>query len=168
VLELFLAGWRSLQGFQDRYVSHYQSPWLVPFLVDDLIAKYGAPGGILHAHLGDDGVRALASARTYQDMYNAVYLQTGIKRDVSFECFQSAFRTRHFTRPLLLLAALDDPLHHAARLGVEYGGPGRVLHENLVLAITQAGGHVAWPVAGQQGYKFVGDVALEWFGAFEQ
>lgn len=46
--------------------------------------------------------------------------------------------------PLLLVSALDDPLHHPDCIGLQEGPSS----PNVALLLTETGGHVAWPGKG--------------------
>ena len=50
-------------------------------------------------------------------------------------------------RPLLILAALDDPLHNPDLIGLE----DMPSNPNVVHWLTGSGGHVGWPVAAAPG-----------------
>ena len=152
-----------------RYQDIYQEGLIVPGLVDGIVQRYGP---LLMDRIGKQGIQRLMDARTYRDVHERFYLATGVKSG-SFEQYRADLESDQDTvrRPLVLVTALDDPLHHVEHIGLR--PPAAPMEEAkahpspVVVCVTDAGGHVAWPTssssssaaaAAGEGYTFVHDV----------
>ena len=97
----------------ERYERLYQ-PVIVPSLLSMLVQKYSD-------RLCRDDCEVLLACRTYRDLFGAVYARRGAGR--SFEQWkesQEGVSLRHrIDRPLLVVSALDDPLHNPEMVGFE-------------------------------------------------
>ena len=176
-----------------RYESVYQ-PVIVPSLLSTIIRKYGGTllrsgsgggGGdssvTAGSAAGDDGrvsLERLLACTTYKDLYEAVYKQRDRTR--SFEAWKASMEGAHVVsgvdRPLLVLSAADDPLHHPGLIGFPPTADSRATatttstaaatttaspNPNVAFWLTRYGGHVAWPTttpasdgAAGAGYDF--------------
>ena len=67
--------------------------------------------------------------------------------------------------PLLVVSALDDPLHHPDHIGMPLFQEAQNPH--IAMWFTGTGGHVAWPEAGQAPFSFMNRVSVEWVTTIE-
>jgi len=147
----------------DRYVTTYQAPFLVPRIAADLVGKHAH---LLRSRLGDDGLKRVLNASTYEDLFTSLYVKAGLKQGTLSDFLNGFVTAPHsIARPLLVVTALDDPLHHAGMIGIQLDEAAQRLEpsasEQLVLGVTANGGHVAWPTAGEAKYEFMFQVAEE-------
>ena len=157
-------------GFIDlpRYQDVYQQV-LVPGLVDDICDKY-APE--LEQRVGS--VENIWQSRTYRDLHRELFSNAKIpKVETDYDKWREKLEAcaSRVHRPLMLLTALDDPLHHPEHLGLNglwdpalEGERDPRPSDNLLVVVTDSGGHVAWPETGftAKGYDYLQRVVSEY------
>lgn len=158
-----------------RYEQVYQK-MLVPRLVDDIISKYS--GEITEL----SRVLALQTSLTYKEIHEHLYVGLNIPNvDKSFIRWKQKLGSDPSVvdRPLMIVTALDDPLHHPLMLGLNWFFNNRDRKgseidffstrrerppsENVVALVTTSGGHVSWaePGFGNDGYAFLRNIVGE-------
>jgi predicted alpha/beta-fold hydrolase/protein-tyrosine phosphatase len=156
-----------------RYENVYQEV-LVPPIVDDILGKYGTQ---LETRLGGS-VDSLISSTTYCDIHRELFTNAQIPNvETDFDKWKTQLESSAGTvhRPLLLLTALDDPLHHPEYLGInrlwdDNDQTDPAIHENLLVVVTDGGGHVSWPESGftTKGYEYLQRIVSEFCHAIVQ
>lgn len=114
------------------YRNTYQ-PLICTSLAMDFVKKY-------RPDLEPEHIQSLLSAANYEELFSVFAEISG----VPFEEFLDRTSSEPTAnKPLLVLSALDDPLHNPNNLGLE-----KLEHtenENVGFVMTRSGGHVGWP-----------------------
>ena len=138
---------------------------IVPNLVESITAKYGERFGSL---LSEQQIQTLSKATSYAHMFETLALPY---RD-DFNSFDelvdalgtNAAQKERVSKPLLLVSALDDPMHNPNMVGFD------VEHEqeNIIYAFTSQGGHVSWATDHTGSFGWMRNVASSFAGALHR
>lgn len=133
------------------YASYYQ-PVIVPTLLMKLIAKYGVDR-LRRTFSETNQIERIVHSTTYEDLI--CNLSGDKTANDAFDMFRthlelSPKERRRIDRPFLLMVSRDDPLHHADMIGANEhltssSTSSSASNENIVLLVTETGGHVLWP-----------------------
>lgn len=138
---------------------------IVPQLVESICAKYADR---FRADLNADQERRLRSAMSYAHLFETLALPY---RD-DFQSFEELVeglatpkdRKSRVARPLLMVSALDDPMHNPCMVGFETTHA----HENLIYAFTSQGGHVSWATDHSGSFSWMHEVAANFTAALHE
>lgn len=114
------------------YRTTYQ-PLICPSLALDFLQKY-------RSVLKQEDIDRLLYAQNYEELFAAF---EGISGVPFMEFLNRTNAEAISNKPLLIISALDDPLHNPNDLGLEKMT--HIENENIAFLMTHSGGHVAWP-----------------------
>ena len=107
--------WKRYKGLYQRIIA--------PGLVLKMFAKYGQS---MHDYFDGDTIQSLLSVNSYRDISEKVLIKLLQKRGLNVQDFQAwkercetSFHDRkNISVPFLLITSANDPLHHAAMIGI--------------------------------------------------
>lgn len=143
-----------------RYVGVYQR-MILPNLLERVLSRHGCEA---RQRLGEEGFKKLVQSSSYRELHANLYSPLAIgKHHEDFNAWKSVLggvqeRDEGLRVPLLLLSALDEPLHHPDMIGAET----HPKNPAITYLLTREGGHVAWPQPGSLDYSFITRIAKEW------
>mmetsp|Transcript_10877 Transcript_10877/g.14149 ORF Transcript_10877/g.14149 Transcript_10877/m.14149 type:complete len:526 (-) Transcript_10877:90-1667(-) len=149
-----------------RYQNVYQR-LLIPGIIEDFLSKYEDK---LEELLSPAGVESLCQSQSYKDLHDTMMSKLrGKEFKPWLESTESADFLSNVAIPMLVLTALDDPLHHPDMIGTEYIVPSG--NGNVAVWLTSQGGHVGWPEAKAESkgkkYAFILKVAEAYFQSIQ-
>ena len=122
----------------------------------------------MYDYFDGDTIQSLLSVNSYRDISEKVLIKLLQKRGLNVQDFQAwkercetSFHDRkNISVPFLLITSANDPLHHAAMIGIPLRDEDHAA--NVAYLVTEQGGHVGWGEITAEGFSRSFPQKLPW------